>query len=233
MVMPRILKDRRDNLRRQMQLRGPMALVLFGLVSAPACRDKAAPAPPPPAAPAAPAAAPAPALPVAATDGDVYFGVIEPHFQRVTIYAGPDKFLEEYAKTPEKPRHLLAAHWGVAEISHGGFHQLFSSAVGMLVPEAIAGLQAIGLGENAAIMQEASALFGKSYPRDHGKRRRALEAYEKKSKAENAFAALDDRFFAALKAHPGGFDAVAAAYARAPAPPVAGGADAAVPAVSR
>jgi hypothetical protein len=196
---------------------GSLALGATIALSLAACREK--PAAPPPRV-TAPAAAAEPAAPVAATDGDAYFAVIEPHFQRVSIYAGPDKFLEEYGKTPEKARHLLAAHWGVAEISHGGFHQLFQSAVGMLVPEAIAGLRAIGLPENAALMEEASAVFGKGYPRDHEKRRRALDAYERKvngkAKDANAFAALDDRFFTALKAHPGGFDAVAAAYARAP-----------------
>jgi hypothetical protein len=189
-----------------MQLRRALPVPIT-LLLALGCRESPPPAPPPP--PPAPAAAPAPSA-ATATDGDAYFSVIEPHFARVSIYLPPAEFLAELDKTPEKPRHLLAAHWGVAEISNGGFAQLFGSSAGMLVPEAIVALRAIGLPENADLMAEAAGIFGKSYPREHDKRRRALAVWARKGKS---FADLDEKFFAALKAHPGGFDAVAAAYA--------------------
>jgi hypothetical protein len=189
-----------------------------------ACRPKDAQTPTsppaPPAATTAPASdtlpgiepAPAPTL----NDADTYFALVEPHLQRVSIYGPPQKFLVEFARTPEKPRNLLAAHWCVSEISNGGLLQLFSSSAGVLAPEALTALQALGLPENAAILAEAMKTLGPSYPRDQKRRNRVLDTVKHRRKTDNPYAALDDRFFTALKAHPGGFDAVAATYARTP-----------------
>lgn len=189
-----------------------------------ACRERAkAPPPPPPPAASVDAAALAgeknaekPVAEAYASDGDAYFAVIEPHFQRVSIYAGPAKYLAEYAATPERPRNLLTAHWCAAEISNGGFMHLFSSSAGVVAPEALVGLRAMGLGESAAVVEEAMKVFGANYPREHRARHKAVTAYKRRQKVDNPFAELDERFFASLKRHPGGFDAVAAAYARRP-----------------
>jgi hypothetical protein len=192
------------------------AMALLAPAAALGCRGKVAP---PPAAPAAtPAGVPGvePAPEITLNDADAYFAVIEPHMQRVSIYDPPEKFLAEYGKTPEKTRNLLAAHWCVAEISNGGFVQLFSSAAGVLVPEAVVGLRALGLEVNAAVLQEAMKALGDPYPREHKRRYRLVDAAKRKGRTDNPFAGLDDRFFAELKRRPGGFDAVAAAYARGP-----------------
>jgi hypothetical protein len=197
--------------------RRDLALAGAALIALAACRPK----PPTQAAPAttpAPEALPGiePAPTPTLNDADAYFAVIEPHLQRVSIYDPPEKFLAEYAKTEEKPRNLLTAHWCVSEISNGGLLQLFSSSAGVLAPEALAGLQALGLPENAAIVAEAMKTLGPTYPRDHKRRNRALDTVKRRTKTENPYAALEDRFFTALKSHPGGFDKVAATYARGP-----------------
>ena len=185
-----------------------------------ACRSSDRPLPPPPgasldsalAAPAAPqASAPEPAP--TGTAGDAYFSQIAPHFDRVSIYKGPEVFLEEYARTPEKERNLLAAHWCASEISNGGFMQLFSGAAGVLAPEAVTGLEAMGLAENAAVVKEAIALFGKQYPREMKARHKLLDR-KRRPRQDSPFGPLDQRFFEALRRHPGGFDGVAASYAR-------------------
>lgn len=197
------------------QPRALPATLLLAALALPACRDKtpasSPPAPPPPPA-AQPAVEPAPAVEL--SDGDAYFAVIEPYMDRLSIYDPPAKFAAAYAEAPEKARNLLTAHWAVAEVSNGGFLQLFSSAAGVLAPEAVAGLAAIGLPENAAILTEAMAILGKTYVREHRARHKLVQTLKRKNKSENPFAALDERFFAQLKRRPGGFDAVAGAYAR-------------------
>lgn len=151
----------------------------------------------------------------AANDANVYFALVEPHFERVSIYDGPEVFLREYQKTPERARHLLAAHWCVSEVSNGGFLQFFSGAAGVLAPEAIAGFEAIGLAKNAQILRKVMRVFGASYPRQAPARGTVIERLKKRAaKKAGPFDADDARFFAALKAQPGGFDAAAAAYAR-------------------
>jgi hypothetical protein len=201
---------------------GLLPFLLLGavLTSLGSCRSADKPISPPPAAapPTAPAASSArsdgPAGPPAADNaGDLYFGVIEPHFERVTIYRGPLAFLDEYRKTPERARNLLTAHWAASEISSGGFLQLFTGAAGVLAPEAVRGLDALGLGQNARILEEAMALLGPRYPREMEKRQRLVAARKRQRKLENPFADLDERFFESLRRHPGGFNAVAASYA--------------------
>jgi len=167
-----------------------------------------------------PAADDAPsALPSARKDGDLYWEVIAPHFDRVSVYDGAQVFQREWSKTPEPARHLLTAHWVVMEISNGGFLQLFSTAAGLLVPEAILGLRALGLEENARMLEQAAAVLGKTYPRERKQRERRLEAYRRRSGQENPFAELDAQFFEVLRKQPGGFDGVAARYAQAGNPP--------------
>jgi Domain of unknown function (DUF4375) len=192
------------------------AALLFAALTLPACREKPPAAPPPPAPAPPPAALPAvePAPAVELSDGDAYFAVIEPYMDRLSIYDPPAKFAAAYADAPEKVRNLLTAHWAVAEVSNGGFLQLFSSAAGVLAPEAVAGLAALGLPENAAILTEAMAILGTRYVREHNARHKLVQALKRKNKSENPFADLDERFFTQLKRRPGGFDAVAAAYAR-------------------
>jgi hypothetical protein len=153
--------------------------------------------------------------PRAIRDADVYFAVIEPHFERVSIYDGPEVFLREYAKTPERARHLLAAHWCVSEVSNGGFLQFFSGAAGVLAPEAVEAFEAIGLSRNAQLIRQAMRTFGANYPRDAAKRSEAIERQQKRAGKARPWAAQDAAFFAALKQRPGGFDAAAVAYARA------------------
>jgi hypothetical protein len=144
-------------------------------------------------------------------DADVYFKVIEPHFERVTIYEGPEVFLRELEATPERARHLLTAHWCASEISNGGFQQFFAGAAGVMGPEAAAGLRALGLTDSAAVLDKAMARLGRPYPREAARRNQLLKKLGGK---RSPFSTLDDEFLRSLQARPGGFDAVAASYAR-------------------
>jgi hypothetical protein len=182
------------------------------LLAATACRKQAPE--PPPAVPAPSAAAPPPAAPPAPPkkDADVYFQAIEPHFERVTIYDGPQVFLRELQATPERARHLLTAHWCVSEVSNGGLQQFFAGAAGVMGPEAAAGLRALGLEDSAAILDKAMARLGKAYPRETARRNQVLKRLS--AGKRSPFHDLDEPFLQTLQARTGGFDAVAAAYAR-------------------
>jgi len=77
-------------------------------------------------------------------------------------------------------------------------------------PEAAAGLRALGLTDSADILDKAMARLGSPYPREAARRNQLLKKLGKK----HPFSALDEEFLRTLQARAGGFDAVAAAYAR-------------------
>ena len=58
------------------------------------------------------------------------------------------------------------------------------------------------------------ARLGRPYPREAARRNQVLKKLARQATRGNPFADLDDQFLRALQARPGGFDAVAAAYAR-------------------
>jgi hypothetical protein len=62
----------------------------------------------------------------------------------------------------------------LAEVHNGGFLQLFWNNTGVLVPEAIEGLLAIGMLKMASILREAALPLGTPYPRDRDDRWDAL-----------------------------------------------------------
>ena len=147
--------------------------------------------------------------------GERYWGMIDPHWDRVSIYDGARVFLREYRRTPEAARHLLAAHWCQSEVCNGGFHRFFSNSTGMLAPEAAAGFEAIGQRQVGSLVWRAMEFFASSYPRDREERNAALEANEAKHpKAADPFERLDERFYALLDKEAGGWEEAAEAYAK-------------------
>ena len=71
--------------------------------------------------------------------GDLYWSLVEPHWERISIYDGGATFLRQFLTTPVRSRHLFAAHWCMSEVYNGGFHQFFHNSTGVLAPEAAAG----------------------------------------------------------------------------------------------
>jgi hypothetical protein len=146
--------------------------------------------------------------------GEDYWRLVEPHWERVSIYDGETAFRREYDKTPERSRHLLAAHWCVSEVRNGGLDQFFSNPTGILAPEAAQGFRAIGLPKLATLLRQAMDKFGSPYPRNRERRQAALVRVQNRGGKDDAFKLLDDRFFDLLEAAGGGFEAAADAYAR-------------------
>ena len=135
-----------------------------------------------------------------------YSRLIEPIFESISIYDGPDVFRKQFRTLRPEVGHLLAAHWCQSEVCNGGFHQFFYNPTGVLAPEALAAFRAIGLHEWAELLEQAMLFFGRRYPRDERKRRKRLDSVPIAEDGEgNPFNELDDRFFEWLHAETGRF----------------------------
>ena len=144
--------------------------------------------------------------------GETYWSVIEPVWEAVSIYDGPETFLDQFSKISAAQRQLLSPHWCQSEVRNGGFHQFFHNPTGVLAPEASAGFRAIGLEECADLVDQAMRFFGEQYPRDQSVRQAALDEYgEVHGDLWDPFVSLDDQFFDAIEVD--GYDIAADRFA--------------------
>src|SRR5256885_2761008 len=116
--------------------------------------------------------------------GELYWSYVEPIWDRVSIYDGPEVFLDQVSKVSQVQKHLFAAHWCQSEVRNGGLHQFFSNPTGVLAPEALEAFRAIGLHQWTAILEEAMAFFSPSYPREQDDRLRMLARAAGKKRVE-------------------------------------------------
>jgi|GEM_PF-516008 len=165
---------------------------------------------------------------------DSYWDLLDPYFEKVNIYDGPEKLAESVACIPSHAVLLYAVHMCQSEVCNGGFLQLFWNSTGIIVPDAIEGYRSIGMPETASVVEQAALCLGTLYPRDRDDRWDALltssplsedeikvifEAEENLyiafAKATKAlpFDQLDRQFYKLLGAENGGFEAAATRYA--------------------
>lgn len=144
-----------------------------------------------------------------------YWDLVDPIWETVSIYDGPDVFLQQYADSPEVSRTLFAAHWCQSEICNGGFDQFFSNSTGVLAPEGVEAFRKIGMPQIAALVEQAMAALGPTYPRDRSEREDAIEAaWDACGDNEGGpFGDLDELFFKLIKTENGGFGEAADTYA--------------------
>jgi hypothetical protein len=144
-----------------------------------------------------------------------YWNLVEPIWETVSIYDGPDIFLQQYNASPEASRTLFAAHWTQSEVLNGGLGQFFSNSTGVLAPEAVVAFRALGMPRAAAVLERAMAFFDFPYPRDRAQREDALEAAFDASDDDDfdPFQDVDGPFSELLETENGGFDAAADKYA--------------------
>ena len=133
----------------------------------------------------------------AATGG--YWSVLEPYWDRIDIYNGPEQFLATYKAVPRVARTLFAAHFFESEVANGGLHQFFTNSTGVLAPEALEAFRQIGFSRTAAVLERAMAFFGTPYPREQDDRIERLEAVSGATRAEwDPFFELDDELYDSL-----------------------------------
>jgi hypothetical protein len=128
-----------------------------------------------------------------------YWSVLEPYWDQIDIYGGPERFLATYGAVPALVQTLFAAHFCESEVSNGGLHQFFMNSTGVLAPEAVAAFRRIGFAETAAVVERAMAFFGTPYPRRQENRMERLDARRGVTRAEwDPFAEHDEEFYASL-----------------------------------
>lgn len=151
-----------------------------------------------------------------------YWDHIEPFWEAVSIYDGPETFLRQFADMPEHAGHLFAVHWCISEVCNGGFHQFFYNSTGVLAPEALAGFKTVGMPETAAIVAEAIARLPNPYPRDRDIRQDALDALDSGEEGEedweSPFDDLDAKFYGLYDTENGGVAAADRYAAQFPIP---------------
>ncbi|HZS02173.1 MAG TPA: DUF4375 domain-containing protein [Chloroflexota bacterium] len=157
-----------------------------------------------------------------ARPGETYWQAIEPIWETISIYDGPEVFLQQLQSVDRELGLLFAMHWCTSEVRNGGFHQFFHNPTGVLAPEALDGFKTVGLPKFAALLEQAMSFFGPSYPRDRAERMALLDSYAEKDPTPNEphlegwnpFRGLDDQFFQALHSDNGGFERRADDFAR-------------------
>jgi Domain of unknown function (DUF4375) len=138
---------------------------------------------------------------------DDYYKLIEPIWDQINIYDGPDVFLKTYSATKQPAGLLYAAHFAQSEICNGGFKQLFGNSTGVLSQEAVEGFQLIGMNRTAALVAAAMEALGSPFPRDRNERQRRLKDIPK-----DLLNQLDRKFFEEIEKENGGFLASSDAF---------------------
>ena len=136
-----------------------------------------------------------------------YWSAVEPVWDAINIYEGPEIFLQTFSATPIVARLMFAAHFCQSEVCNGGFKQFFWNSTGVLAPEAVEGFRAIGQLDSAALVESAMDQIGTPYPRDREMRQERLSRIP-----EDALDSLDERFIALIETEAGGFEQAASRY---------------------
>lgn len=92
-------------------------------------------------------------------DSELTWRVIEPAWNAVDIYDGPESLAADLSPLSSGQRALLALHWCVSEVSNGGFDQFFTNPSGLLATEAVHGFERIGASESGRVLREALDIF--------------------------------------------------------------------------
>lgn len=147
--------------------------------------------------------------------GEAYRKVLDSISGDISVYDGPDVFLDEFNQVGPKLGHLFAADFCFSEICNGGLYQFFWNSSGVLAPEAHAGFIALGLPKTAKLLAKAMKFFGPEYPRDRAERQALLPDGPEETQEEwNPFDKMDTLYFKLYDQENGGFEKAADAYAR-------------------
>jgi hypothetical protein len=145
--------------------------------------------------------------------GSTYWNVIEPVWNKISIYDGGEVFVSQFSALKPAVGDLYAVHWCQSEVRNGGFYQFFTNSTGVLAPEALVGFKNIGLDDCADALQEAMKYFGQPYPREQEDRYEKLPPRAGNRAEWDPFYDIDERFYKALKTKKDRFERAADLYA--------------------
>lgn len=142
--------------------------------------------------------------------GDL-FEVIEPVWDKVSIYDGVAEYEAALSGFSFQQRLVLAILWYRTEVNNGGHDQFFDNSTGIVWPDAVDGFEAIGMPQAATIIGEAVSRLG-TESRFREMRQSALEDHQPDFEdLDNAFfkldstGAIDERALAYVREHAGAF----------------------------
>ena len=111
-------------------------------------------------------------------------------YEKIEFHEGQEVFFTTFRSVDREAALLYAANWCQYEICNGGFDQFFSNSTGILAPEAIQGLNLLGMHQTAALVQLACSRLPEPYPRERQKRQACLAIMPK-----NDFDDLEKQFY--------------------------------------
>jgi hypothetical protein len=161
--------------------------------------------------------------------GETYWNAIDPIWNDINIDSA-ESFQLTFSNVPRELGLLYAAHFCQSEICNGGFTQFFWNSTGVLAPEAIEGLAAIGQLQVADVVRRAVSMLGAPYPRDRAARWAALDELAPAADREpdslgraayrriDLFRPLEKEFYSLLRTEADGFENAADRYAAPIAP---------------
>lgn len=134
-----------------------------------------------------------------ASPGSPASSLIHPWWNHINIYRGPAVFRKSLRPVPEEVANLYAVHFCHSEVLNGGFLQFYMNDTGVLAPETLRGLRALGLTEAAKLLARTMRRFGKVYPRGRFVRWRVLGVKADGNwPDEDPFEKADDRYYKLL-----------------------------------
>lgn len=122
-------------------------------------------------------------------EGDDAYVVIDPVWWTANIYGSEQEYNESLKPFSIEQRYLFAIAWHLAEVNNGGHDQFYFNSTGIVWQDALAGYNAIGLDEAAAILEESVARMGGSPSLDRQTRQEQLHTLRPD------FEDLDDQFY--------------------------------------
>jgi hypothetical protein len=149
--------------------------------------------------------------------GELYWRALEPYWLPLNEAWSndPAALLTELRSVPTKVRNLYAAHWCISEVENGGLYQFFYNSTGILAPESVEGLNAVGLEQCADAVSDAIKFFGARYPRSRIERLEHLpDSSGGKREDWDPFEQQDESFYRCL-AEPHIWECAADLYASA------------------
>jgi hypothetical protein len=148
---------------------------------------------------------------MSADSAEKHWKLIEPIWETIEIYDGPEVFRRTYDSVPRKAGLLFAAHSCQSEVCNGWFRQFFWNSTGVLAPEAVEGMKAIGCPEMASVIQTAIDRLVVSFVRERPARQALIDALP-----HDYFDEQDEHFFRLIHAENGGFEKAADRFAAQP-----------------
>jgi len=127
--------------------------------------------------------------------GDDPYEVVDPVWWNANFYDDLARY-EDSLKPFSKPQRLVwAVLWYASEVHNGGHDQFFSNSTGMVWPDALEGLAAIGRADLEKILRAAVERFPELPSRDRDEREDQIAA------GDIRFDGLDEELWGICRAH--------------------------------